>query len=235
MSLLFETFVYWLANVSLLSHAIACMRFDFQNSCVCKPATMVSSISLAGACVVFWDRGNITCNLIHHEHIWFSWSRWWPHQAVGIGVAWTTFQSLRGAPWHQVRCILCDETLWWIFDHGWGADIGVTEVAEFAPLKKEGIWFNSKDMSVAKTVDRGNRVAFNSDKEDAFIVHSKQGGCPIKFKRWNNSCRFRIPCSFGLSSLVIPQWFRVPQETQSVLDPCICWFRGFNCWDTTGT
>ena len=39
---------------------------------------------------------------------------------------------------------------------------------------------------MAKIVDRGNDVVYDSRKEDAFIVCSKKGGYPIKFKRWNN-------------------------------------------------
>ena len=62
--------------------------------------------------------------------------------------------------------------------------------AEFAPLEDEEIWFNNKGianvLSMAKIVDRGNDVVYDSRKEDAFIACSKKGGYPIKFKRWNN-------------------------------------------------
>ena len=57
-----------------------------------------------------------------------------------------------------------------------GGEIGTTEVAEFAPLEDEEIWFNNKGianvLSMAKIVDRGNDVVYDSRKEDAFIACS---------------------------------------------------------------
>ena len=71
-----------------------------------------------------------------------------------------------------------------------GGEIGTTEAAEFAPLEDEEIWFNNRGianvLSMAKIVDRGNDVVHDSRKEDTFMVCSKKGGYPIKFKRWNN-------------------------------------------------
>ena len=71
-----------------------------------------------------------------------------------------------------------------------GGQLGTTEVAEFAPLQNEEIWFNkdgiANALSMAKIVDRGNDVVHDSRKEDAFIAYSKDGGYPIKFKRWDN-------------------------------------------------
>ena len=84
---------------------------------------------------------------------------------------------------------------------------------------------NDEDSSTREV----NAVQFAPQEEvseSAEVHHAKQQPsiAPPKDERpgRNKSHSMEELCSFGLSLLEIPRRFRVPQETQSAADPCVC-------------